>query len=292
MASADHHDHGPHQSTDPRYTETWYWNLVDPETRCVATLHCSWLPALGQGQHTMGVLTPQGKRRECVPTTSPLESEIATVEIVEPWARARIRSRIMDVDIEWTAFHPAVDFGSVLHMSDDIQLDHYEGGGRGRGTIMGRPVAGSGFRDRSFGPRNMRGWGRHWRCAREGIDTDVFLAFNSVCTSELTYDERPNHFVGCMWDRQGPRLYEDAAIMRRHRDGSPSSISLPDGVDIAFDLRHSFGDQRHIFDPNSGPTADGTTDPAYATTDYYLVMQSPQLGKLVGFFEEGELWVT
>ena len=71
MGSDDHHDHGPHRSDDPRYTETWYWNLVDPETRCVVTLHCSWLPALGRGQHTMGVLTPQGTRRERVDTTSP-----------------------------------------------------------------------------------------------------------------------------------------------------------------------------------------------------------------------------
>ena len=90
MGSDDHHDHGPHRSDDPRYTETWYWNLVDPETRCVVTLHCSWLPALGRGQHTMGVLTPQGTRRERVDTTSPLSSEVASVDIVEPWARARL----------------------------------------------------------------------------------------------------------------------------------------------------------------------------------------------------------
>ena len=27
MGSDDHHDHGPHESDDPRYTEHWYWNL-------------------------------------------------------------------------------------------------------------------------------------------------------------------------------------------------------------------------------------------------------------------------
>ena len=37
MGSDDHHDHSPHQSEDPRYTETWYWNLVDPETSGYST---------------------------------------------------------------------------------------------------------------------------------------------------------------------------------------------------------------------------------------------------------------
>jgi hypothetical protein len=292
MGSDDHHDHGPHQSEDPRYTETWYWNLVDPETRCVFTLHCSWLPALGRGQHTMGVLTPQGTRRERVDTTSPLSSEVATVDIVEPWARARIRSTVMDVDIEWNAFHPAVDFGAVLHMSPEIQLDHFEGGGRGHGRIMRRQVSGSGFRDRSFGPRNMRGWGRHWAICVEGLDADVFLAFNSVCPADSTYVDAPNHFVGCIWKDGAPRLYQQTAVMYRHRDGSPMRAALPDGIDISLDLRQSFGDQRHIFDPNSGPRTDETTEPVYGTRDYYLVMHSPQLGPLIGFFEEGALWVT
>jgi hypothetical protein len=292
MNSDGHHDHGPHQSDDPTYTETWYWNLVDPDARCVATLHCSWLPALGRGQHTMGVLTPQGARRERVDTTSPLVSELAEVDILEPWDKARVRSTILDVDIEWTAFHPAIDFGTVLHLSSDIRLDHFEGGGRGAGWVGGRPVTGSGFRDRSFGPRNMRGWGRHWALCVEGLDSDVFLAFISVCTSDLTYEDRPNRFVGCVWRDGSPSLYQDAATMLRHRDGSPMTAVFPDGIEVSLDLRRSFGDQRHIFDPNSGPATDRSAEPVYATRDFYLVMDSPQLGRLVGFFEDGALWIT
>ena len=292
MSSEGPHDHGPHVSTDPAYTETWYWNLVDPDSRCVATLHCSWMPAVGRGQHTMGVLTPQGTRRERVDTVDPFSSEIATVTILDPWARARIRSTVLDVDIEWEAFHPAIDFGAALQLGPDIALVHFEGGGRGSGWIGGRSVRGSGFRDRSFGPRNMRKVGRHWALCVEGVDRDVFLAYNSVTTSDLTFDDPANRYVGCLWLDGSAQLYDQSATLYRHRDASPVLAAFPGGIEVNLDLRRSFGDQRHIFDPNSGPSSDKTTEAVYGTRDWYIVADSPQLGPLVGFYEEGVLWAS
>jgi hypothetical protein len=240
----------------------------------------------------LGLITPEGYRRGCVETGKPLESEIASVEIVEPWTQARIQSEMYDVDVDWVSFHAPVDFGPVLHMGSAVDLDHFESGGRGHGQLAGHSVSGSGCRDRSFGRRDMRHFGRHWGIYVEGVDTDVFLAYNSVSGRDREYQLSPNHFVGCLWRDGEGTLYEAPAVLHRSRDASPVRAYLPDGIEVEMDLGKSIGDQRHIFDPNSGPPSDDSSAEVYGTRDYYLPMDSPQLGRLIGCYEEGVLWTN
>jgi hypothetical protein len=285
-----HHDHGPHASDDPRYTETWYWQSIDPDSRTVYWIHCSWLPALQRGQHTTAVITPDGTRRERVDTTEPFRSPVAEIEILEPWNRVHLRSDVLGVDLEWEAFHPVIDFGRMLHFNEVSSLDHYEGGGRGRGTIGGRAHRGSGFRDRSFGPRNMRTMGRAWALVMLGLDEDVFLAYNALWTLETNFLDKPNHLLGCLWRDGETTMYSDQVLISRRIDAAPMRAILPDGIEIHLDLERKIGETWFIFDPNSRPAADDTFEPCYQLRDQYVSAHSPQLGRLIGFWEEGVLW--
>src|SRR5690606_1867045 len=113
-------------------------------------------------QHVVSIVTPDCVEQRCVETRHPFQSELLVVEVLEPWNRASLRCDVLDVDLTWRAFHDAIDFATLLHVGESLRLSHFEGGGRARGTIAGRSVDAPGFRDRSFGPRDIRTFGRHW----------------------------------------------------------------------------------------------------------------------------------
>jgi hypothetical protein len=286
----NHHDHGPHESNDPTYTETWYWQSIDADSRTVYWIHCSWLPAQGRGQHTAAVITPEGTRRERYDTTEPFHSPVAEIEIVEPWTHVRLRSEMFGVDLDWRAFHPVIDFGDLLHFNHVSSLDHFEGGGRGQGTVAGRPHRGGGFRDRSFGPRNMRTMGKAWAFCAVGLDDDIFLAYNALWTMDRPFDSKPNHTLGCRWRAGETTIYTNQVLVSRRIDAQPMRLLFPDDVEIVLDFDTKIGETWFIFDPSSRPSADDTFDPCYQLRDQYLQAHSPQLGRLIGFWEEGSLW--
>ena len=72
---------------------------------------------------------------------------------------------------------------------------------------------------------------------------------------------------------------------------SRTTASLfPDDVEIVLDFDTKIGETWFIFDPTSRPAADDTFEPCYQLRDQYLQAHSPQLGRLIGFWEEGSRW--
>jgi hypothetical protein len=292
MADADAHDHGPHPSDDPAWTETWYWNGLDPKGGRVVWAHLSWLPAQHRGQHLVAKVGPGGVQRHRVDTTEPLTSDLLTVEIVEPWRRAHLRCEELGIDLDWSARHDAIDFGDLLEVGSELKLAHYEGSGQARGTVDGDEFTGLGFRDRSFGPRNIRQFGRHWAIGMIGVDRHSFVTVNVMWPSTLAFTASPTVTLGCLWHDGEQKVYDADIVASRRRDASPASIRFPDGLTIDLDVDDRFGETLFVLDPNSAPSGDVTLEPAYELRDTYLTAVSPQLGRLVGWYEEGILWVN
>jgi len=285
------HDSGPHTSSDPTFTETWYWNTIDPKSGSVVWAHLSWLPAQRRGQHLVAVVSPAGVQRERVETKEPLKSELLEVDIVTPWHAAHIRSKVLDIDVRWEAFHDAVDFGELLHVDKTLALKHYESGGRAEGTIRGVRFSAPGWRDRSFGPRNVRRFGHHWAIGMIGVERDVMLTA-SVMWPDQQQAAAPPVVYGCVYDQGRQAVYNTGITSIRNRDGSPAQFRMPDQTSIALDISKSIGETRFILDPNSAPATDLTEDPVYALRDIYLQASSPTLGPLVGWYEEGVRWTN
>jgi len=286
------HDHAPHESDDPTYTDTWYWNAIDVDTRTVVWSHVSWRPAFGSGQHLVALVHPTGVQRLRADTDDPFHSDLLDVEVREPWAAARVRCEPLGWEIEWRAFHPEIDLGALLHVDDSVQLDHYEGGGRATGVVAGDAFHGHGFHDRSFGPRNIRGFGRHSAIGMIGIDTDSFLMVNLMSTKDRRFGDPPDVVLGCSWHDGAPRVYDADVLVRRRRDATPAAFEFPDGIQIALDPTQTFGQTYFLLDPNSVPATDDSTDDVYELRDMYLEASSPQFGRLAGWYEEGMLWVN
>ena len=286
------HDHGPHSSDDPRYTETWFWNAIDPVSGRAIWVHVSWLPAQKRGQHVLAVVSPKGVYRERVDTSEPLRSSLLNVEIVSPWEEMRLRSPGQGVDLSWRAFTEAVDFGELIHMGGDMTLKHYEGAGRARGTVQGDSFTGSGFRDRSFGPRNLRRFGRHWAVTMIGQERDVMVNVTSMWAGDLPHNAPPGLLFAFKWEEGKSTIARTGIVPKRRRDASLGEVQLADGTVIEVDVAKAFGQTRFILDPNSAPKDDLTTEPAYSLLNTFLPASSPTLGPLVGWLEDGVVWNT
>jgi hypothetical protein len=289
VATSAAHDHGPHESDISNYTETWFWDARDPVTRSVVWLHCSWIPAQGFGQHTMAVIRDGTTIRKCVRTETPFESELAEISILEPWSKARVRSTVLEVDLEWNAFHLPIDFGALLHVDAGIHLDHYEGGGRATGSVGDLQVLGHGFRDRSFGPRDMRGFGRNWAVGMTGVDQDVFVTCMVATRADRQLTDRPDRILGCMYRDGEASVFDGGVTLLRWRDATPAVARFPGEVELRFDASSVIGQSRFLFDPLSSPAVEPTEESCYSVLDTYMCADSDQLGRLVGFYEDGVL---
>lgn len=286
------HDHGPHASDDPTWTETWYWNGIDVDSGTVVWAHVSWRPALGSGQHLVALIRHGKVQRLRADISDPFHSELLNVDILEPGVASNLHCPALGWNIQWRAFHPEIDFGALLHASAEIKLQHYEGGGRVTGTVDGAPFRGHGFRDRSFGPRNIRGMGRHSTIGMIGIDTDSFITVNLMSTKEQRFSEPPNVILGCSWRDGAAAVYSADVMVRRRRDATPAVFAFPDGIEVHLDPAQTFGQSYFLLDPNSVPPTDDSTEPVYELRNIYLEAHSPQLGRLAGWYEEGMLWVN
>jgi hypothetical protein len=231
-------------------------------------------------------------RRERVDTSEPFRSSLLAVEILEPWRTARLTSASLGVELQWTAFHDAVSLGELLHVDDSMKLRHFQSGGRALGTVAGRPFAGSGIRSRSFGPRNVRRFGRHWAVGMIGLDRDVMLNVNVMWADALAAPAPPGTVFATFWDGSTASVYAKDVVCMRRRDGTPAELRLPEGTVVALDLSHTLGVTQFILDPNSTPASDLTAESVYSIRNTYLTASSPTLGRLVGWYEEGVLWVN
>lgn len=286
------HDHAPHESDDPTFTDTWYWNSIDVDTGIVVWAHVSWRPKFGTGQHLVALVHPNGVQRLRADIDDPFHSDLLDIEVLEPWAAARVHCERLGWEMEWHALHPEIDLGTFLHVDDSVQLDHYEGGGRANGIVGGDAFEGRGFHDRSFGPRNIRGFGRHCAIGMIGVDTDTFLMVNLMSTNERRFRDPPDVVMGCSWRDGVARVYDADVVVRRRRDATPTRFAFPDGIEIHLDPTRAFGQTYFLLDPNSVPKSDDSAEDVYELRDMYLEASSPQLGRLAGWYEEGTLWVN
>ena len=164
--------------------------------------------------------------------------------------------------------------------------------GAADGSVGGDPFAGHGFRDRSFGPRNIRGFGRHSTIGMIGIDTDTFITVNLMSTKEQRFSEPPGVVLGCSYRDGAASVYDAGVIVKRRRDATPAVFAFPDGIEVHLDPTTTFGQTYFLLDPNSVPATDDSTEDVYELRDMYLEASSPQLGRLAGWYEEGMLWVN
>jgi hypothetical protein len=282
--------HTPSESSDPRWTDTWFWNAIDPVSGAVVWLHISWLPAARVGQHVLSVVCDARTRRLQAATREPFRSTIATVEHPPEHPELRIRSEAFEADIRWDPFRESVDFGDLLEVNTTVSLRHLEGGGSAHGRIGGREFVGRGFRDRSLGPRDLRGFGRHWALGAMGLEQDVVVTANAMWRSDQPIDSEPSVLLGCRVDDQHATVYPSGLRMARRRDGTPARLELPDGLTIDVDLEQSYGQTHFVPDPNSTASDDISHGSFYALRDVYVPLRSAELGPLVGWYEEGVLW--
>ena len=140
----------PHTSSDPAYCETWAYLLTDLERKTTLLVHASWLPGRGVGNHLVTLQragqAPQSLRVE---SREPWKSELFELE-VDPWKNARVRCPRLELDLEFPAFTPPVDFGSLFSLGHGMQQSHVQAGVRATGRIGSERLrAVPGFRDRS-----------------------------------------------------------------------------------------------------------------------------------------------
>jgi hypothetical protein len=125
-----------------------------------------------------------------------------------------------------------------------------------------------------------------------GVDRQSFLTVNVIWSHDLTFTAPPSLTMGCLWHDGEQKVYDADIVVSRRRDASPATIRFPDGLTVDLDVDDRFGETLFVLDPNSAPSGDVTLEPAYELRDTYLTAASPQLGRLVGWYEEGILWLN
>lgn len=283
----------PHTSSDPSYCETWAYLLTEIETRTTLLVHASWLSARGVGNHLVTLQRaghpPKSLRVE---STEPLRSSLFEIE-VEPWQSAHVVCRALDLDLEFRAFTPAIDFGDLFDVGDGMQQRHVQAGVRASGRIGSHVVdAAPGFRDRSWGPRDMRQMGRLVALLMTGIDRDLFMTANAMTRYDRPFSEGPTTALGCCVVDGKVEIFDVAPIVLRNQDGSPACFRFPNDVQIDLDLDAAFQESRFLADRTSAPEAFPTADPVLMIRLWALAAEARGLGRLAGSYQEGFLFTN
>lgn len=283
----------PHASDDPRYCETWAFSFADARSGSAALIHSSWLPAQGVGNHLVSVVTPDRTEDHRVETREPLRSELFCLEL-EPWRSAIVRAPSLDIELRFDAFTEAVDFGDLFSLGDDMQQAHAQAGVRCRGHIGTQQISGPGFRDRSWGPRDLRHIGRMTALALSGEEQDCFVTVNALTSHDRPISASPDTTLGCSVIDGRASVWSDPIRVLRRADATPAAFELPVPTEprplrIELDLSRSFAFQRFLADRGSAPGGFPTPEPVLAIRTWSLDTVSPRLGRLAGWYQEGML---
>ena len=282
----------PHESDDPSFVETWFFNAIDVAQKIVVWVHCAWLPARGKGTHQIVAAVDGVPRQLRVVTDDALSSPLLTLTI-DPWHSLRVRCPQLDVDVEWNAVMDVVDFGKRMAFDRaHTRQDHYQAGGEATGTVGGRTLKGRGWRNRSVGPRNVRLLGRHWCITMVGVDEPTLATATLMTPRTDIFTAPPSSAFAATVGRGVRNVWDDAVIVARRADATPASFRFPDGTMLSTQLDDAVASTRWIPDLTSAPSTDPTTEAVYSTRDWFLPATSSQFGPMVGFYEEGQLFVN
>lgn len=291
--SVDPDHESPHVSDDPSYCETWAYLLTDLERRMTLLVHASWLPARGVGNHFVTLERagePSISKR--VESREPFHSSLFTLE-VDPWKNARVRSSELALDLEFPAFTPPVDFGSLFSLGHGMQQRHVQAGVRASGRIGSETLrAVPGFRDRSWGPRDLRQMGRLVALLMTGVERDVFVTVNSLTHRDRPFSASPDTTLGCVVVDGEVTVFDQAPRILRNADATPAVFELPKGVVVDLDLADSFQEGRFLADRTSAPDGFPTAEPILMFRMYALGARARGLGRLAGSYQEAFLFTN
>lgn len=291
--SVDPLHEAPHASDDPDYCETWAYNLTDLEARATLLVHASWLPARGVGNHLVSLQrageAPQSLRVE---SREPLRSELLELE-VDPWKWARVRCPALDLDLEFPAFTPPIDFGELFDLGDAMHQSHVQAGVRASGRLGAQEIRGApGFRDRSWGPRDLRRMGRLVALFMTGVERDLFISVNSITQRDQAFSAGPDTSLGCCVIDGEVEVFDRPPVVLRNRDASPACFEFPQGTRVDLDLDEAFCEGRFLADRTSAPDAFPSADPVLMIRLWALAAEARGLGRVAGSYQEGFLFTN
>ena len=217
----------PHESDDPSFVETWFFNAIDLVRKTVVWVHCAWLPARRQGTHQIVASVDGVARQLRVITDDALSSQLLTLT-VDPWRSLRVRCPQLDVDVQWDAVMDVVDFGKRMAFDRaHTRQDHYQAGGEATGTVGGHTLQGRGWRNRSVGPRNVRLLGRHWCITMVGVDEPTLATATLMTPRTDTFTTPPSSVFAATVVHGATHVWDEAVIVaassRRHARHVPIS---------------------------------------------------------------------
>jgi hypothetical protein len=282
----------PHESDDPSFVETWFFNAIDLSRKTVVWVHCAWLPARRKGTHQIVASVDGVPRQLRVLTDDALSSDLLTLA-VDPWRSLRVRCPPLDVDVEWNAIMDVVDFGKRMAFDRaHTRQDHYQAGGAVSGFVGGRKLRGRGWRNRSVGPRNVRLLGRHWCITMVGIDEPTLATATLMTPRTDTFTTTPSSVFAATVALGATNVWDEPVIVARRADATPATFRFPDGMTLSTQLEDAVASTCWIPDLTSAPSTDPTTEAVYSTRDWFLPATSSEFGRMVGFYEEGQLFVN
>ena len=283
----------PHASADPSYCETWAYSFTDLEARTTLLVHASWLPAQGVGNHLVTLQRAgEAPRSLRVESREPLRSELLELE-VDPWKSARVRCPQLELDLEFSAFTPPVDFGELFDLGGGMQQSHVQAGVRAAGQLGAAEIAGvPGFRDRSWGPRDLRQMGRLVALLMTGVERDLFITVNTMSHRDRAFSAGPDTSLGCCVVDGEIEVFDQAPLILRDRDGSPARFEFPQGTQVDLDFEGAFCEGRFLADRTSAPDAFPSADPVLMIRMWALAAEARGLGRLAGSYQEGFLFTN
>lgn len=293
VVSVDPIHEEPHESEDPAYCETWAYSLTDLDRQATLLVHASWLPARGVGNH---LVTYQRVGRAPVTlrveSRSPLQSSLFQIDVT-PWQNARVRCPELSIDLEFPAFTPPIDFGDLFSLGEGMHQRHVQAGVRATGQIGADKLeAVPGFRDRSWGPRDMRHMGRLVALLMTGVEDDLFVTVNSITRSDRPFTAGPDTSLGCCSINGEIEVFNQAPIVLRNQDGTPACFEFANGIRIDLDLAEAFQEGRFLADRTSAPDGFPTRDPIVMFRMWALAAKARGLGPLAGSYQEAHLFTN
>ena len=291
--SVDPIHEAPHQSDDPAYCETWAYLLTDLERESTLLVHASWLPARGVGNHLVTLQrrghAPISRRVE---SREPLRSGLLEID-VDPWKSAQVRCPELALELAFDAFTPAIDFGERFDLGDDMRQRHVQAGVRATGRIGSDRIARvPGFRDRSWGPRDMRNMGRLAALLMTGVDEDLFITVNTMSHCDRPFSAGPDTSLGCCAIGDRVEVFDEAPIILRNQDGTPARFEFANGLEVDLDLDQAFQEGRFLADRTSAADQFPTADPVLMIRMWALAAEARGLGRLAGSYQEGQLYTN